>query len=108
MNTPKKYYSWSDIEKCAQSICLQMYRDNWRPDYIIGLTRGGLPLAVMISHMTNIRMETLKVKLRDLADNEDGCETNDWMAQSLTKDDFREGVRSFIEKRPPQFSRVKA
>ena len=35
-------------------------------------------------------------------------ETNDWMAQSLTKDDFREGVRSFIEKRPPQFSRVKA
>jgi enoyl-CoA hydratase/carnithine racemase len=35
-------------------------------------------------------------------------ETNDWMAQSLTKDDFREGVRSFIEKRPPQFSRVRA
>ena len=35
-------------------------------------------------------------------------ETNEWMAQSLTKDDFREGVRSFIEKRPPQFSRVKA
>ena len=34
------------------------------------------------------------------------AETNDWMAQSLTKDDFREGVRSFIEKRPPQFTRV--
>ena len=33
-------------------------------------------------------------------------ETNDWMAQSLTKDDFREGLRSFIEKRPPKFSRV--
>ena len=33
-------------------------------------------------------------------------ETNDWMAQSLTKVDFREGVRSFIEKRPPNFSRV--
>lgn len=34
------------------------------------------------------------------------AETNDWMAQSLTKGDFREGVRSFIEKRPPQFTRV--
>ena len=34
------------------------------------------------------------------------AETNDWMAQSLTKDDFREGVRSFIEKRPPKFTRV--
>ena len=35
-------------------------------------------------------------------------ETNDWMAASLQRDDFREGVRSFIEKRPPNFARVNA
>ena len=35
-------------------------------------------------------------------------EANDWMAASLHRDDFREGVRSFIEKRPPNFARVKA
>lgn len=34
-------------------------------------------------------------------------ETNDWMASSLKRDDFKEGVRSFIEKRPPNFERVK-
>ena len=81
MNIPKKYYSWQDVETAAQNIVNQMYADMWRPDYIVGLTRGGLPLAVLISHMTGIRMETLKVKLRDLADNEDGCESNLWMAE---------------------------
>ena len=35
-------------------------------------------------------------------------ETNAWMAESLQREDFREGVRSFIEKRPPRFRRVKA
>lgn len=33
-------------------------------------------------------------------------ETNEWMAESLKRDDFKEGVRSFIEKRPPNFARV--
>lgn len=81
MNIPKKFYTWADVETAANSIAMQMYKDNWRPDYIVGLTRGGLPLAVLLSHKTGIRMETLKVKLRDLADNEDGCESNLWMAE---------------------------
>ena len=34
-------------------------------------------------------------------------ETNAWMAESLVRDDFKEGVRSFIEKRPPEFPRVR-
>jgi len=33
-------------------------------------------------------------------------ETNAWMDESLQREDFREGVRSYIEKRPPQFKRV--
>lgn len=34
-------------------------------------------------------------------------ETNEWMAESLVREDFKEGVRSFIEKRPPEFPRVR-
>jgi enoyl-CoA hydratase/carnithine racemase len=33
-------------------------------------------------------------------------ETNKLMAESLVKNDFAEGVKSFMEKRPPQFSKV--
>ncbi len=34
-------------------------------------------------------------------------ESNTWMSESLAREDFREGVRSFIERRPPTFKRVK-
>jgi len=33
-------------------------------------------------------------------------ESNSWMDESLRRDDFREGVRSFLERRPPAFRRV--
>ena len=34
-------------------------------------------------------------------------ESVDWMDQSLAHDDFKEGVASFVERRPPNFSRIK-
>jgi xanthine phosphoribosyltransferase len=75
----KKYYSWDDVDHAANHIIIQMYNDNWRPDYIVGVTRGGLALALILSHKLNCRMETLKIKLRDAKDGE-SCESNLWMA----------------------------
>ena len=74
----KHYYNWTDIERMCVSIVNQMYTDNWRPDYIVGLTRGGNVPATIISNMTGIRCETLKVSLRD---DEQGPESNFWMAE---------------------------
>ncbi len=34
-------------------------------------------------------------------------ESNQWMAESLQRHDFKEGVKSFIEKRPPEFDKIK-
>ena len=48
----KHYYSWTDIERMCISIVNQMYADNWRPDYIIGITRGGNVPATILSNMT--------------------------------------------------------
>ena len=74
----KHYYSWADVEKMCVSIVNQMYADNWRPDYIVGITRGGNVPATIISNMTGIRCEALKVSLRDdTSDSESNC----WMAE---------------------------
>lgn len=74
----KLYLTNQDIEKYVANIVSQMYADNWRPDYIVGITRGGLIPSVMLSHYTGIKMHTLDVRLRD-GDGE--CESNCWMAE---------------------------
>jgi hypoxanthine phosphoribosyltransferase len=74
----KHYYSWTDVERMCVSIVNQMYKDNWRPDYIVGITRGGNVPATIISNMTGIRCEALKVSLRDDASE---SESNCWMAE---------------------------
>jgi len=75
----KHYYSWQDVEKACVNIALQMYKDAWRPDYIVGITRGGNVPATILSNMLDVRGETLKVSLRD--GGGDACETNCWMAE---------------------------
>ena len=74
----KHYYSWQDVEKMCVSIVNQMYKDNWRPDYIVGITRGGNVPATIISNMTGIRCEAIKVSLRD---DTSESESNCWMAE---------------------------
>ena len=76
----KHHYTYDDVHRAATNICLKMYNDNWRPEYVVGITRGGLPLALRISQLLDCRMETLKVKLRDAVDGEQ-CESNLWMAE---------------------------
>ena len=61
----KHYYSWQDVENSCTNIALQMYKDNWRPDYIVGITRGGNVPATILSNMLDVRCEALKVSLRD-------------------------------------------
>ena len=74
----KVYYDYIHIHEMVNKISFQMYKDNWRPDYIVGLTRGGLVPAVIMSNTLDIPMHTLKVNLRD---HVEGSESNLWMAE---------------------------
>jgi enoyl-CoA hydratase/carnithine racemase len=67
--------------------------------YIEDLARNCSPTSIMV-----MKRQVYLHLMRPL--NEAMSDTNRLMAESLTRDDFREGVASFVEKRPPAFPRV--
>jgi xanthine phosphoribosyltransferase len=83
----KIYHTWQDVEHQTQEILRQIHLDAWRPDYVVGLTRGGLVPANLISQYLGCRMETLKVSLRD-SDSE--SESNLWMAEDAFGHDMEQ------------------
>jgi xanthine phosphoribosyltransferase len=74
----KVYYKESTVRAWLHDIIRAMNADGWKPDYIVGLTRGGLVPATMLSHYLDVPMHTLKVSLRD---SDHGPESNLWMAE---------------------------
>ena len=78
MNIKKHYYSWQDVERMCMEIVTDMYTSGYKPDYIVGITRGGNVPATIISNMTGIPCSALHVSLRDAtSDNESNC----WMSE---------------------------
>ncbi len=64
----KVYYTWQQVEGACLDIARQMSADNWKPDYIVGITRGGAVPAILLSQYTGIPMRPLQVSLRDGGD----------------------------------------
>lgn len=70
------HINYEQMHTYVQNILCQLHRDEWMPAYIVGITRGGLHPALLISHYLNVPMHTLKVSLRN-----NDCEVNCWMAE---------------------------
>lgn len=78
MTTKNKIIELSNknVRKYVQKIIRQL--GDWRPDYVVGITRGGLIPATMLSHYLDVPMHALNISFRD-ADL--GPESNLWMAE---------------------------
>ena len=73
----KIYLSWDQVQGHTQELLRQIQQDRWQPDYVVGLTRGGLIPAVLISQYLDCPMHALQVSLRDSGMKE----SNTWMAE---------------------------
>ena len=69
-------------------------------DYLKMIAGTSAPISIMM-----MKKQVYKHLMRDLG--ESMVEDNQWMSDSLTEDDFKEGVASFVERRSPNFARVK-
>ena len=99
----KHFYSWADVETMCTEIVTTMYTSNYKPDYIVGITRGGNVPATIISNMTGIPCEAIKVSLRDDSKLESNCSfANDAFGvvaeedRALYKSRFDPGLRKKI------------
>jgi xanthine phosphoribosyltransferase len=56
------------LKGLVAEICRDISNSGWRPEYVVGISRGGLIPAVMISHYFGVPMKPLQVSLRDGGD----------------------------------------
>lgn len=93
MSSNKIYYDWISIERWCNRIALDILKTDWRPDYIVGITRGGLIPATIISHLMDTKMHTLDVRLRG---GDGSCESNLWMSEDAFGYDMEQPKKILI------------
>lgn len=79
--TTKQYIDFNQMKGYCNEILRQMAADNWKPDLIIGVTRGGALPAILLSQYLHVKMVGLDVSLRNNYGGEYGNESNCWAAE---------------------------
>ena len=67
----KLWYNWREMRRDVNTLCREIILDNFSPDVIVGLSRGGLTPGVMMSHWFQKPFKPVKAALRDFPDWED-------------------------------------
>jgi hypoxanthine phosphoribosyltransferase len=61
----KRYFNWDDIEFCVRDLAEKVELEWGVPQMLIGISRGGLVPATMLSNLWNIPLQTWNLSLRD-------------------------------------------
>jgi len=64
----KRKISFKEFQGHIGKICRDITNSGWRPELVVGIGRGGLLPAVMISHYFDVKMNSLDISLRDGGD----------------------------------------
>ena len=64
----KRNVSFEEFQCHISKICRDITLSEWRPELVVGIGRGGLLPAVMISHYFGVKMNSLDISLRDGGD----------------------------------------
>lgn len=66
MSVVKHYINYEEgFKKQLETIFRQAAKDEFKPDVVVGITRGGLVPAVHASHYYDVPMRTVHISLRD-------------------------------------------
>jgi hypoxanthine phosphoribosyltransferase len=57
--------TWDDIDEMVEKLLREMKRRKYKPDFIVGISRGGLVPAIMLSHHFNVPMLPVVWSTRD-------------------------------------------
>jgi hypoxanthine phosphoribosyltransferase len=83
----KIYIDDPELKRLTLKICRDIERSSWQPDRIVGIGRGGLTPAVLMSHWFGVPMVSLDVSLRDSG----MTQSNTWLPE-----DVMAGVNTLI------------
>jgi hypoxanthine phosphoribosyltransferase len=70
----KIWYSWEEMRRDVSVLSRELVLDNFNPQVIVGISRGGLIPGVMLSHWFQKPFKPIKASMRDFADEDDAWE----------------------------------
>ena len=83
----------------ANRVCEQGECVNEAVTYLNDIAGTAAPMSLMM-----MKKQVYRHLMQELGDAM--SESTVWMDESLARGDFKEGVASFVEKRPPNFGKV--